>query len=290
MTTIGILGLGEAGSAFASGLAARVREVRGFDPADVAAVPGTVMCETPADAVAGADIVLAFTHAAQAIEAAESAVGHMKTGAFYADLATGNAGLKQSLAGLAHDKGLRFVDGAIMNPVPLQGVATPVELAGDDPDQLAALLTPAGMRVTVVSTEPGVAATRKLLRSILVKGLSALIIESLRAAEKTGQAEWFRGHLSEVLTGIDDAFISRLVTGTVQHRVRRVHEMEAVVSMLEELGEPPLTADATRQVIESVELRGVPSLELRRFRWQRRVVDPDWGTGRLCDPNADLGG
>jgi hypothetical protein len=76
-----------------------------------------------------------------------------------------------------------------------------------------------------------------------------------------------------VLTGIDDAFISRLVTGTVQHRVRRVHEMEAVVSMLEELGEPPLTADATRQVIESVELRGVPSLELRRFRWQRLAVD-----------------
>jgi 3-hydroxyisobutyrate dehydrogenase-like beta-hydroxyacid dehydrogenase len=210
----------------------------------------------PADAVADADVVLAFTHAAQAIAAAESAVGHMKTGAFYADLATGNAGLKQTLAVLARDKGLRFVDGGHH-----EGVATPVKLAGDDPDQLAALLTPAGIRVTVVSTEPGVAATRKLLRSILVKGPSALIIESLRAAEKTGQAEWFRGHLSEVLTGIDDAFISRLVTGTVQHRVRRVHEMEAVVSMLEQLGEPPLTADATGQVIESVELRGVPSLD-----------------------------
>jgi 3-hydroxyisobutyrate dehydrogenase-like beta-hydroxyacid dehydrogenase len=258
--TLGILGLGEAGSAFASGLAVGAREVRGFDPADVGVVPGTIICATPAEAVADADVVLAFTHAAQALDAARSAVGQMRAGAFYADLATGDAGLKRTIADLAHGHRLRFVDGAIMNPVPLQGVATPVELAGDDPDELARLLTPAGMRVTVVSTEPGVAATRKLLRSILVKGLSALLIESLRAAEKTGQDEWFRGHLSEVLTGIDDAFIGRLVNGTVKHRVRRVHEMEAVVSMLRDLGEPPLTADATRQVIESVGMRGVPSL------------------------------
>jgi 3-hydroxyisobutyrate dehydrogenase-like beta-hydroxyacid dehydrogenase len=258
--TLGILGLGEAGSAFASGLAAGAREVRGFDPADVGAVPGTVICATPAEAVADADVVLAFTHAAQALDAARSAVGQMRPGAFYADMATGDAGLKREIADLARGQGLRFVDGAIMNPVPLRGVATPVELAGDDPGELAALLTPAGMRVTVVSTEPGVAATRKLLRSIVVKGLSALLIESLRAAEKTGQDEWFREHLSEVLTGIDDEFINRLVTGTVKHRVRRVHEMEAVVSMLRDLGEPPLTADATRQVIESVEQRGVPSI------------------------------
>jgi hypothetical protein len=97
------------------------------------------------------------------------------------------------------------------------------------------------------------------LRSILVKGLSALIIESLRAADKAGQGDWFRGHLSEVLTGIDDTFVARLVTGTPIHRVRRVHEMEAAASLLRELGEPPLTADATRQVIESVGERGIPA-------------------------------
>jgi 3-hydroxyisobutyrate dehydrogenase-like beta-hydroxyacid dehydrogenase len=77
--------------------------------------------------------------------------------------------------------------------VPLQGVATPVELVGNDPDELAALLTPAGMRLTVVGAEPGVGATRKLLRSILAKGLSVLVIESVRLAEKEGQADWYRG-------------------------------------------------------------------------------------------------
>jgi 3-hydroxyisobutyrate dehydrogenase-like beta-hydroxyacid dehydrogenase len=110
--------------------------------------------------------------------------------------------------------------------VPLQGVATPVKPVGDDPDELAALLTPAGMRLTVVGTEPGVAAARNLLRSTLVNGLPALVIESLRAAEKAGQPDWYRGHLAEVLTGIDDAFIERLVTGTVKHQVRRAQEME----------------------------------------------------------------
>ena len=84
-----------------------------------------------------------------------------------------------------------------------------------------------------------------------------MVIESLRVAEKADHADWYRGHL----TGIDDAFIERLVTGTVKHRVRRVHEMEAAAAMLRELGEVALTAEATRQIIESVELRGIPFLE-----------------------------
>jgi len=257
---VAVLGLGEAGAAFASGMAEHGSEVRGFDPADVGDLPGVARCDTPAGAVSGADVVLALTHAAQAAAAAESALDHMRPGAYYADFATGDAGLKRDLAALAHQRGARFIDGAIMSPVPLRGVATPVDVSGDDPDEFTRLLAPAGLRLQVVGTEPGVAATRKLLRSVLVKGLSALVIESMRAAETAGMADWFREHLFEQLCGIDREFVVRLVAGNVQHSERRVHEMEAAAALLAQLGEPPLTAEATRQVLASVPDRGVPDM------------------------------
>jgi 3-hydroxyisobutyrate dehydrogenase-like beta-hydroxyacid dehydrogenase len=261
---IGVLGLGEAGSIFASGLAASAGEVRGFDPADVAAPAGVSMTGSPARAVTGADVVVALTHAAQAREAAGSAVPHMTPGAYYADFSTSDPGLKRDLAELAHAHGVRFIDGAIMNPVPLAGIATPVDVSGDDAAEFAALLTPLGLRLQALGAEPGLAATRKLLRSVLVKGLSALIIESARAAEAAGVADWYREHLFEQLCGIDREFVIRLVRGNLQHGPRRVHEMAAASTLLRQYGEPPLTAEATRQVLESVAERGVPDLSAER--------------------------
>ncbi len=222
-----VLGLGEAGAIFAAGIAAASGGVRGFDPADVGDPPGVDRCATAAEAVTGAGVVIALTHAGQAMTAAQSAVGHLRPGSYYADFATGDPGLKRDIAALAHSHGVRFIDGAIMNPVPLAGIATPVDVCGDDPDEFVALLTPLGLRLQAVGAEPGVAATRKLLRSVLVKGLSALMIESMRAAEAAGQADWFSGYLSQVLCGIDQELLTRLVAGNLRHSERRIHEMEA---------------------------------------------------------------
>jgi 3-hydroxyisobutyrate dehydrogenase-like beta-hydroxyacid dehydrogenase len=261
---VGVLGLGEAGSIFAAGLAAAAGEVRGFDPADVPAPAGVSVTGTPAKAVTGAGVVIALTHAAQAREAADSAVAHMAPGAYYADFSTGDPGLKRDLAELARAHGLRFIDGAIMNPVPLLGIATPVDVSGDDAAEFAALLTSLGLRLQALGPEPGLAATRKLLRSVLVKGLSALIIESMRAAETAGVADWYREHLFDQLCGIDREFVIRLVRGNLQHGPRRVHEMAAASTLLRQYGEPPLTAEATRQVLESVADRGVPDMSAGR--------------------------
>lgn len=257
---VAVLGLGEAGSIFAAGLAAGGTDVRGFDPADVAAPPGVARRASPAEAVIGADVVIGLTHAGQAMDAACSAIGHLRPGAYYADFATGAPGLKRDIAERAHQSGVRFIDGAIMNPVPLAGIATPVDVSGDDPEDFVRLLQPLGLRLQVVGSEPGVAATRKLLRSVLVKGLSALVIESMRAAETAGMAGWFREHVFEQLSGLDREFVIRLVAGNVKHSERRVHEMVAASALLRQLGEPPLTSEATRQVLESVPGRGVPDM------------------------------
>ena len=61
-TTIAVLGLGEAGGAFAHDLIAAGATVRAFDPA-VAAPDGAVACRSEAEAVDTADLVLSVNNA-----------------------------------------------------------------------------------------------------------------------------------------------------------------------------------------------------------------------------------
>ena len=73
-------------------------------------------------------------------------------------------------------------------------------------------------------------------------------------------ADWYREHVFEQLTGIDREFVIRLVHGNLQHSQRRVHERAAARTLLRQSGEPPLTSEATRQVLESVTERACPTL------------------------------
>ena len=67
----------------------------------------------------------------------------------------------------------------------------------------------------------GLAATRKLLRSVFYKGMAASIVEALEAARAAGLEDWLRPHIAEELAKADATTVERIVTGTRQHAVRR---------------------------------------------------------------------
>ena len=71
-TTIAVLGLGEAGSAFASDLVAAGAVVRGYDPA-VTAPDGVIDCANEADAARTAELILSVNSASAAIAAFRAA-------------------------------------------------------------------------------------------------------------------------------------------------------------------------------------------------------------------------
>ncbi|MEV4110516.1 DUF1932 domain-containing protein [Nonomuraea sp. NPDC049695] len=203
-----------------------------------------------ADAVRGADIVIAVTTGADSVAAAEESRPYLQPGALYADLSTGAPDDKRRIAELVEPAGATAADGAIMAPVPLRGLATPILASGPGAERFAAFAGLHGMDVTPIGGSPGDAAARKLLRSVLVKGLSALIMESQRAAEAAGLGEWFRDHLMETVTAADERFVVRLMEGAAQHSVRRVHEMHAATWMLESLEVPHLMTAATAATLE----------------------------------------
>ncbi|MGW0807335.1 DUF1932 domain-containing protein [Nonomuraea sp. NPDC002799] len=213
-----------------------------------------------ADAVRGADVVIAVTTGADSVTACAESRPYLKPGAIYADLSTSAPGDKQCIAELVESVGATAVDGAIMAPIPLRGLATPVIASGRAADGFAAFANGHGMDVTPIGGSPGDAAARKLLRSVLVKGLSALAIEAQRAAEAAGLAEWFWEHLLETVTDADERFMVRLLQGAGEHSGRRVHEMHAATRMLEELGVHHAMTDATAATLERVATTGVPPI------------------------------
>jgi 3-hydroxyisobutyrate dehydrogenase-like beta-hydroxyacid dehydrogenase len=248
---IALLGLGEAGTNFAADIVAGGAIVRGFDPRVPA--PGTVVaCAGDADAASGARLILSLTSAHDALEALQQALPGIDAGAIYADLNTGSARLKQTLAETVERAGAVFVDVALMAPVPGLGLRTPMLACGPGAEEYARVLRPLGADVAVLSGPPGTAATRKLLRSVFYKGLAAAITESLRAGQAAGCADWLRADIAHVLADASAATVDRLEQGSLRHARRRAEEMSAASDLLDDLGVPARIARASQSWLEQL--------------------------------------
>ncbi|MBO8140806.1 MAG: NAD(P)-dependent oxidoreductase [Firmicutes bacterium] len=252
---VAMLGLGEAGSAIAQDLVARSVTVRGWDP--VKAPPGEVVQAGNAqDAVSGADVVLSVNTAAVALEVASSVADHLSPGTLYADLNTGAPELKRAVARAVEAAGALFVDVALMAPVPGRGIATPVLVSGQGAARFAELFAPLGMSVEVVDGRPGSAASRKLLRSVVMKGMAAAVIEGLRAAQRFGCEDWYMSEVRSIFAGADEALVERLISGSRRHAVRRSHEMRIVSEMLLSAGVHPRISMAAAEWLKELSVPG----------------------------------
>jgi 3-hydroxyisobutyrate dehydrogenase-like beta-hydroxyacid dehydrogenase len=246
---ITVFGLGEAGARYSADLVAAGAEVHGYDPAPVATPPGVVRHDDPVSAVEAAAAVLALTAAADAPGALAQALDAIPRAAVYADCSTASAGLKRDLAATAADATLAFVDVALMSPVPGRGLKTPALASGPGATHFVSLMAPLGMTVVDDGPEAGRSAARKLLRSVVMKGFAALIIESIEAARAAGLEDETWQNLVGQFTDADEAFMRRMVDGTAPHALRRLHEMEAAAELLDELGIDPVM---TRGTVESL--------------------------------------
>jgi 3-hydroxyisobutyrate dehydrogenase-like beta-hydroxyacid dehydrogenase len=253
-----MFGLGEAGSLFAADLVAAGVRVQAFDPKPVPTPGEVVRCDSPIMAVSGADVVLALTPQDDAVAAFTQAVGAYGPDVLYADLSTSAPAVKRELAALAAAASVAFVDVALMAVVPGNGMRAPALVSGDGADRYVATMAPFGVPVESVGEMAGEAATRKLLRSVMMKGLAALVIESMRAAQEVGLEHWLWGNLVDEITAADELLLARLVNGTGIHAVRRLHEMEACRSLLESLGVDPVMTRSTVETLKRVPAEGVP--------------------------------
>jgi 3-hydroxyisobutyrate dehydrogenase-like beta-hydroxyacid dehydrogenase len=106
------------------------------------------------------------------------------------------------------------------------------------------------MPVTILEGEAGSAATHKLVRSIMYKGVAAVVMECLEAAEALDMGDYARAQMMTILR--DEAMIDRFVQGSKKHARRRMHEMEAVVELLDAIGVSAFTSRASIEKLQEL--------------------------------------
>jgi 3-hydroxyisobutyrate dehydrogenase-like beta-hydroxyacid dehydrogenase len=261
--TVAILGLGEAGTHYASDLLTSGLQVTAYDPAQQHLDPvrhpdpedlgwarqpevaGVRYAGRAVEAVAEAAIVFSLNSGRVAVQVAADAASGLREGVVFADFNTAAPEVKRRVAEIVEDAGALFADVAVLAPVPRRGLRTPLAVSGSGRERLATFLAPFGVPVEDAGPKPGAAAERKLLRSVFMKGLAAVIMESLEIAAASGQQEWLRAQIAEELTTADATLLDRLITGTHQHAHRRLDEMHAASALATDLATPSFIIPAT---------------------------------------------
>lgn len=254
--TIALIGFGEAGHGIGRGLAAEAEvAVRAYDVRFVGADARALLAkahaarvaahEALADALDGAGIVLSMVVGSAAVAAGAAAAPHLTTGQVYVDLNSVSPATKRAVEQAVAASGARFVEAAVMARVAPHGHRVPLLLAGRAARPLAARLNAVGMNARAVGEEIGQASANKMLRSILIKGIEALLIECLVAARRCGIVERILDSAGETFPGIDwRATASYHLGRTAAHGARRVTEMQEAAQTLAELDLEPIMADA----------------------------------------------
>jgi len=212
---IGLVGYGEVGKILARALRDQglpwvgAWDVLFRDPSQGAAMKGRARedrveaCASLAALLACADIVISAVTAANALEVASEAAQSVRSGTFFLDLNSASPMTKAKAARLIDGAGAHYVEAGVMTSVPPHGIHVPMLLGGMRARALAEKLVPLGFDLTVVSEEIGVASAMKLCRSVFIKGLEAIIVESYTLARCHGVEHQLLASLAETFPEID---------------------------------------------------------------------------------------
>ncbi|MGB3277258.1 MAG: DUF1932 domain-containing protein [Castellaniella sp.] len=258
-TRLGLIGYGEVGGIFCAGLNTQVDSVHAWDLklADAAsAAPlrehaardGVTLCDSSAALCAASDLVISAVTASNTVAVAREAAAHLQPGTVFLDLNSASPGAKREAAGLIEAAGGRYVEAGVMTSVPPYGIRVPMLLGGPHAEALAGQLRAYGMDATAVSAELGVASAIKMCRSVMIKGLEALVIESYTTARAYGVEDYVLPTLQETFPSIDWTEQGRyFYSRVVQHGRRRAEEMREVANTVREAGFEPWMAAATAE-------------------------------------------
>jgi len=254
---VGIVGYGEVGRILAEDLRAQGVRVRAYDVklhAEQAAnalkahaqALDVALADSPAALAAGCDLVISAVTASQAVAVAQTCAPGLMPGAFFLDFNSASPGAKQQGAQAITQAGGRFVEGAVMTSVPPYRIKVPLLLGGPCAPDLVLHLAALGFDARVASETLGVASATKMCRSVMIKGLEAMVIESLTTARRYGVEDAVVASLNETFPSIDwERQAAYFFQRVIEHGRRRSEEMREAAQTVREAGLTPRSAEAT---------------------------------------------
>jgi 3-hydroxyisobutyrate dehydrogenase-like beta-hydroxyacid dehydrogenase len=257
---IALIGFGEVGGIFGPDFAAAGLNVSTYDillnaeptrSAMLAKAKGANVraCDTLEEAVRGADLVISAVTASSAAGVAIGAAPFLRAGQIYLDINSVSPDTKLAIARSLGASPATFVEAAVMAPVAPQRIKSPMLLGGADAASAAERLGAIGMNVKPISERVGVASAIKMCRSIIIKGLEAITVESMFTARRYGAEKQVLESLAATYPGMgwDGALPDYLICRVAEHGKRRAAEMREAAQAVADAGLEPLTALATAQ-------------------------------------------
>jgi 3-hydroxyisobutyrate dehydrogenase-like beta-hydroxyacid dehydrogenase len=255
---IALIGFGEVGQTLGADLLKAGADVTVYDVlfAKTGSAPARALAKLPlratasaADAVREAELVVSAVTAASDLEAARSVLAGLSRGSFYLDVNSVSPGMKQACADIVVRAGGRYVEAAVMTPIAPNRIASPMLLGGPHAEAFLERARPLGFTgATVFSPVIGQASAVKMCRSVIVKGMEALLCESMVTARHYGVEKPVLDSLSDLLPLGDWEKLARYMIGrALQHGTRRAEEMREAAKTVSQAGLEPLMASATTE-------------------------------------------
>ncbi len=231
-----------------------------------------------AAAVAGAELVISAVTASSSGDVAALAGKHLGAGQVFLDINSVSPGKKQSSCRAVEASGADYIESAVMAPVPPHRLKVPMLLGGKRAGQVADQLNRLGMNANAIASEIGVASAVKMCRSVIIKGIESLAVESMLAARRFGAEEQVLASLNQTFPGMgwDKELPDYLISRVAEHGRRRAAEMREVARTLSDAGIEPTMANAIadRQddLIDAMTSCGLSYSKDEAFSW-RRLAD-----------------
>jgi 3-hydroxyisobutyrate dehydrogenase-like beta-hydroxyacid dehydrogenase len=213
-----------------------------------AASHGVALVASHAALAAASDLIVSAVTASQDVAVAEACAPGVRAGTWFLDFNSASPGAKRRAAGFIDGAGGRYVEGAVMTSIPPYRIRVPLLLGGASANELAPLLNTIGFDAKFSSDRLGVASATKMCRSIMIKGLEAMVIESFTTARAYGVEDAVIASLVETFPGVDwekqGAYFFQRV---IQHGRRRAEEVREVAETVREAGLEPWSASGTAE-------------------------------------------
>ncbi len=255
---VGLVGYGEVGCILGEDLRKQDVRVTAYDLKldtnqattlrDHASAHGVALAACHADLAAQSDFIVSAVTASQAVAVARACAPAVKPGAWFLDFNSASPGAKRRAAALIDGNGGRYVEGAVMTSIPPHRIKVPLLLGGGGAGELAPMLVELGFNAKVASSELGIASAVKMCRSVMIKGLEAMVIESFTTARAYGVEDAVLASLKETFPGIDwekqGAYFFQRV---IEHGRRRSEEVREVAETVREIGLTPWSAQGAAE-------------------------------------------
>lgn len=304
---LGLVGFGEVGSTLGQGFRNEgLIEIASYDKyafdgpfseliqsrAAKARVP---LVKSPQELARRSEIILSVTPGEASIESAEAFAPHVTAKHVFVDLASATPKIKRSAGQALRDAGANFADASIMGTPHADGHRLPILASGPAAEEFRDVMSPWGLKIELISGELGAASGIKIMRSVIAKGLEALLVECVLGARRYAIDEAVLHSFGRFMDSRPFEEIANFfLVSDVIHAERRAQEARMSVNALEEAGVDAIMTRATAERLEWVSrldtkahlggtipehytqaIEAIETLYMQKQAARRSVRDPD---------------